>query len=683
MGKRLSLYWGSLFFYKPKNVSVATKISLPLFCFLNHSTMKKLLYLFIFCFFIAGSTFSQEIIPGSETMNIANQKALFWSSAFNKNEKNYTIGNNYDLKYYRFFWNIDPAVMYVSGHVTSHFVITENNTQLIQFELSNNLTVDSVFYHGNQVPFSHISKTVEIDLGAPIAMGVLDSVTIWYQGIPSSGGGFSSFTTSTHNSIPIMWTLSEPYGASDWWPCKNVLSDKIDSIDVFVKSPNQYRTASNGLLMSEVDDGTHLTCHWKHRYPIETYLIAIAVTNYEVYSDFATVSTGLIETVNYVYPENLTNAQSNTPKVIPCFELFDSLAGPYPFPLEKYGHAQFGWGGGMEHQTMSFMGNFSHELIAHELAHMWFGDAITCGSWQDIWLNEGFATYYTGLTYEHLFNGIYWMQWKTQVVNNITQETWGSVWCDDTTNIYRIFSGRLSYNKGAYLLHMLRWVMGDDNFYQAILNYITDPALRYGYARTSDFVAHAEAIHGQSLTWFFDQWFTGQGYPSYNIQATKLGSNELHIVISQTQSHPSVSYFAMPVPLRFSLNLQDTVVVLDNQYNNQEFTVQLNFDPAQMSFDPDLWILSRFNTTSLSIEHFDNPQITVTPNPASDYIAIQAGNNKIHTVDFFDLSGKKAHSLTVAASESINIDVSFLPKGTYFLFISGDEVSYSAKVLIQ
>jgi len=645
--------------------------------------MKKLLYLFVFCLFISASTFSQEIIPGSETMNIANQKALFWSSAFNKNEKNYTIGNNYDLKYYRFFWNIDPAVMYVSGHVTSHFVITENNTQLIQFELSNNLTVDSVLYHGNQVVFTHVAKTVEIDLGTQLASGVLDSVTIWYQGVPSSGGGFSSFTTSTHNSIPVMWTLSQPYGASDWWPCKNVLSDKIDSIDVFVKSPNQYRAASNGLLMSEVDDGTHLTCHWKHRYPIETYLIAIAVTNYQVYSDFATLSTGLLETVNYVYPENLSSAQGNTPKVIPCLELFDSLAGPYPFPLEKYGHAQFGWGGGMEHQTMSFMGNFSHELIAHELAHMWFGDAITCGSWQDIWLNEGFATYYTGLSYEHLFNGVYWMQWKTQVVNNVTQETWGSVWCDDTTNIYRIFSGRLSYNKGAYLLHMLRWVMGDDHFYQAIHNYITDPALRYGYARTSDFVAHAEAIHGQSLSWFFDQWFTGQGYPSYNIQASKLGNNEIRIVISQTQSHPSVSYFAMPVPIRFSRNLQDTIIVVDNQFNNQEFTVQLGFDPIQMSFDPELWILSRFNTTSLSIEHFDNLQITVTPNPAADFITIQSGSNRIHTIDFFDLSGKKAHSVSVSPSGIVNIDVSFLARGTYMLFITGDKTNYSTKILLQ
>lgn len=626
---------------------------------------------------------SQVLVPGAETMNIAHNKAEIWSKAMNR-EIMYDIGNNYDLKYYRFFWNINPSQNYISGNVTSHFIIKEPATQYIKFELGNSLTVDSIMYHNTPVPFTHSSKTITINLNTQLALNTFDSVTIWYRGVPDNSSGFGSFTTSTHNGTPCMWTLSEPYGSSDWWPCKNVLSDKIDSVDIYVRTPSQYRAASNGLLVEEIIDASHKIYHWKHRYPIETYLVAIAVTNYAYYSDYANLSTGILEILNYVYPEDLNDAMTSTPQVIPCLELYDSLAGPYPFPLEKYGHAQFGWGGGMEHQTMSFMGGFNHELIAHELAHMWFGDAITCGSWQDIWLNEGFATYFTGLTYENLFNGIYWMTWKTQVSNNITSEPGGSVWCDDTSNVWRIFSGRLSYNKGAYFLHMLRWVMGDQGFFQAIENYILDPALRYNYARTSDFKAHAEAVYGQSLTWFFDQWFTGQGYPSYSIHGMKFPNNEIHIKISQTQSHPSVSFFKMPVPVRFSRNVMDTLIVFDHQYNDQEFIIHLDFDPVQISVDPDLWILSNYNSATLSIQDYQNkPEITLSPNPVQDIVTVQAAKHKFNTIIITDMSGKTVYSDSFSETDNKSLQLQFLPQGMYMLVITGNEFSYTSKIILR
>jgi aminopeptidase N len=643
--------------------------------------MKQYLPLVFLLLMFSGFTNAQDIIPGAETMNIARMKAETWDKALQR-EINYDIGNNYDLKYYRFFWNINPSQNYISGNVTSHFIVTVANTQTIQFELANSLTVDSIKYHGGHAPFTHLSKTISIQLPSPLGINTLDSVTIWYSGIPGNSGGFGSFTTSTHNGVPVMWTLSEPYGSSDWWPCKNVLSDKIDSIDVFVRTPDQYRAASNGLLAGEQHEGNHVIYHWKHRYPIETYLVAIAVTNYSVYSDYATLSTGLLEILNYVYPENVTSAMANTPKVIPSLELFDSLFGPYPFYLEKYGHAQFGWGGGMEHQTMSFMGSFGHELIAHELAHMWYGDAVTCGSWQDIWLNEGFATYLTGLTYENFFDGVYWMPWKTQVLTNITSEPGGSVWCDDTTNTWRIFSGRLSYNKGAYLLHMLRWVIGDEDFFQTLKNYALDPNLRYGYARTSDFIAHAEALYGQNLDWFFDQWFTGQGFPSYTIHGMKYPNNEVHVNISQTQSHPSVTFFKMPVPVRFSRNIQDTLIVFDHQYNDQEFIIHLDFDPLQISFDPELWILSNYNTTSLNIEDYTNlPLITVSPNPVTEEVYIQSRNKKISRIAVFDQQGKKLHETVFPETEHFTFDIGSLPGGIYIIRISGTDVNYNTKLI--
>lgn len=647
--------------------------------------MKKTISMYFIFFITVFSLSSQTIIPGSETMNIARNKAEIWQRAWGTRDILYDIGNNYDLKYYRFFWEVDPAVHYISGNVTSYFSITVNNTQTIQFELADNMQVDSVKYHNSHVNFTHASKTISIDLGTQIASGILDSVTIWYQGAPGAGSGFGSFITDDHNGTPILWTLSEPYGSSDWWPCKNILNDKADSVDIYVRTPSAYRAASNGLLIQEIPDGGNTIYHWRHRYPIESYLVAIAVTNYSYYSDYADLSTGQLEILNYVFPENLTSAQGNTPQVIPCLELYDSIAGPYPFPLEKYGHAQFGWGGGMEHQTMSFMGGFSHELIAHELAHMWFGDAITCGTWADIWLNEGFATYFTGLTYENLFNGVYWMQWKQNVVSNITSETWGSVWCDDTTSVSRIFSGRLSYNKGAYLLHMLRWVIGDDNFFETIMNYISDPTLRYGYALSEDFINHAEAVYGQDLDWYFDQWLYGQGYPSYTIHAMKYPNNEIHITVSQTQSHPSVSYFTMPIPIRFSMAaIEDTIIVLDHQYDNQEFIVQLDFNPSQISFDPELWLLSKYNTVSMGIEGFSpDASISVVPNPASEFIRIESPGQAVNLIKIFDMNGKLVLETEQFNSETISLDVSHLNPGSYMLLTEGESFSYSTAIIIQ
>ena len=156
-----------------------------------------------------------------------------------------------------------------------------------------------------------------------------------------------------------MWTLSQPYGARDWWPCKQTLSDKIDSLDVYVTCPAAYRSAGNGLRVAEyLDASGQKVCHWRHRYPIATYLVCMAVTDYVEYFDYADIQSGTLPIQNYVYAEELTYAQQNSPLAVPMMELFDSLFIPYPFAQEKYGHVMFGWGGGMEHQTMSFMGNF-------------------------------------------------------------------------------------------------------------------------------------------------------------------------------------------------------------------------------------------------------------------------------------------------------------------------------------
>ncbi len=490
---------------------------------LRYVNMKTNVLFFISAFILFYNAGAQSVLKSSGASDIPamEQKA----QAAKQRSVLSGAPDNYDLKYHRCEWEIDPAVYFIKGAITSYFKPTVSGFNQIAFDFSDSLDVDSVKYHNSVLSSIQLGgDVIQISLPSVIPINTLDSITVYYHGVPPSTG-FGSFIQSTHNGVPVVWTLSEPFGAKEWWPCKQSLNDKIDSVDIFITTPQIYRAASNGLLLSENISGNSKIYHWKTRYPVAAYLIAAAVTNYSTYSDFVPLPGGdSLQVLNYVYPEGDSLARTLTPAIIEIIKFYDSIAVTYPFANEKYGHAQFGWGGGMEHQTMSFVVGFNYSLIAHECAHQWFGDHITCGSWQDIWLNEGFATYFEGLTVERYFPGN-WLQWKTSAVNNITSWPGGSVLCDDTTSVNRIFDGRLSYNKGGYLLHMLRWKLGDSIFFLSLKNYLNDPLLAGKYARTPDLIAHFEAASNQSLTSFFNQWYYNQGFPSYHLLWGQTGSD--------------------------------------------------------------------------------------------------------------------------------------------------------------
>ncbi|MDF2435714.1 MAG: aminopeptidase [Bacteroidota bacterium] len=596
--------------------------------------------------------------------------------------------NTYDINYHRCEWNIDPGVRYIKGAITTYFKPTTSNFNSMQFDLQTSLTIDSILYHNILLTYTQTAPALlQINLPGVLPMSVLDSITVFYQGVPPVTG-FGSYENTTHGTAatPITWTLSEPFGAQDWWPCKQDLNDKIDSIDIIVETPQAYRVASNGVLVSELQSGINKFYHWKSRHRIAAYLIAIAITDYAVYSDFVPLSaTDSIEVLNYVYPEDLVTTQLYSPDIINTIKLFDSLTIVYPFADEKYGHAQFGWGGGMEHQTMSFVVGFNHGLLAHECAHQWFGDHVTCGSWQDIWLNEGFATYFEGLTEERYFPST-WQTWKQDKINHITSNPGGSVLCDDTTSVGRIFDGRLSYNKGAYLVHMLRWKLGDSVFFAGLKNYLTAPGIAANYAKTQDLKAILESTSGQNLTNFFNQWYYNQGYPSYQVGYTQ-NLNTLNVIITQTQSHPSVSFFEMPVPIKFTGAGQDTTIVFDNTYSGQTFTTTLDFPIISAQFDPELWILSK-NNTIIGIEErpgsFNN--VSVYPNPASDKLSLMFDlkSKEDVRIDLFDISGRLALSKTFSMNtgkSTESLDLSGINSGVYQLQVLSDSFSHTQKLI--
>lgn len=607
--------------------------------------------------------------PGDNAMLL--EKAI---SAPRKNHQS-VVQNNYDLKYHRFLWFIDPAVRYISGSVASYFVAKEQMSS-IQFELSSELCADSAIYNGNIVPVEHLGNLVNISLNTTIAQNKLDSVTLFYKGVPPTTG-FGSFGNYVHNGAPSMWTLSEPYGASDWWPSKNDLTDKIDSTDVYVVMPKGNHAASNGLLVSEKTyDSNHIIAHWKHRYPIVSYLIAVAVTNYAIYSDYYVNGTDSLEILNYVYPEDSASVRDATAELVQSIALFEQLFSPYPFRKEKYGHAQCNIGGGMEHQTMTFLGktSFNPYITIHELSHQWFGDMITCGTWEDIWLNEGFASYCVLVAYEHLYPFEIHDQYLEGMKNVILTNDQGSVFCTDTTNVGRIFSSALSYYKGAWLLHMLRWTLGDEDFFNGIKSYLHDSALEYNFARTIDLKRHLEAQSGKDLTAFFNEWFYGSGVPNYSVSVNQLFNQRALVTINQTQYNSDVSFFHMIVPIKFKNAEKDTTILFDPCYSGQTFDVAPGFKVDSVIFDPQKKILYKTATVSLQQlacaegEMTCDKRLIIVPNPAYETLNVEHSEGKISFYQIYNLNGKTITTIPLTNDDNLlQLDIHLLLPGIYIL----------------
>lgn len=640
--------------------------------------MKKYICLF-FCFvtyvILPTNSFCQdadlEAIAKSESLRFINP-TIFQNAT--------TKSDNIDVTYYNCYWNIDPSQNFISGNVQINFKSVSSSIDTLYFDLSNSLVCDSIYFHQQTISFLHQNNQLFIPTQGVLS---IDSIAIYYHGIPSTSG-FGSFKQGTHQGSPIIWTLSQPYGASDWWPCKNTLNDKADSIDVLIDVPSDMVAVSNGVLLSQQQNGTKKIYHWKHQFPVATYLIAFAVTNYSLIEFNVPFDTTNTVIQNYVYPEDSTLASSQALNIIPTMQLFDSLFGVYPFYKEKYGQAQFGWGGGMEHQTISFLNNFGNELVAHELAHHWFGDKVTCNSWEDIWLNEGFATYLSGLPYEYYYPSNYWLQFKKGKINSVTSLKWGSVKCTDTTSVGRIFNSRLTYNKGAMILHQLRFVIGDQAFFTALRNYLNDSSLAFKNASTSNLKYHFESASGVNLDDYFNSWYEGQGYPSYKIVWSQL-NNQISLNCSQTTSDSSVSFFKLPVPIQLVGATKDTIIILDNTFNYQNFALDISFKVDTIIINPNADIITAQSVArSQKQENISQFYFSVIPNPANDVINInfnQLQNN--FELQLLDMNGKLVVNQKYQEAQFIQIPASSINAGVYFIKATGKDFTTGQFVVVN
>ena len=626
-------------------------------------------------FFVLSSffCFSQSAESEFDKMVLSESK----SAASTMNVQVNPNTQNYDITYHELRFTVNPnnSPAAISGVVKTTFTALANmNT--ITFDMATQLVVSSVTMNSTSLSFSQSNYELNINFPSTIATGTSSSVIITYAGIPPTAEG--AFTRGTHAGTPIIYTLSEPFGARDWWPCKQDLNDKINSFDMYITAPATFNSVSNGLEQSRIVTGANATTHFKHLYPIPAYLIVLNITNYVVYNQQAglgTLASPYFSIINYLYPESNTTTIQNQLGVTPgIMNLFESLLEPYPFRNEKYGHAQFGWGGGMEHTTVSSMGSFGRDLIAHEMAHQWFGDKITCGTWKDIWLNEGLTEYMSGLVYENLDGAATFVTWKNNKITSITSQPGGATYLSDAgaLSVNTIFSSRLTYNKGAMITHMLRWKLGDVKFFQALKSYLADPALAYGYAVTANLKSHLEAAdNGNSLTEFFNDWLINQGYPIYNITAQNWGSGQAKIIVNQTQSHASVSFFEMPLEIRLTGSGSQVLDVIVNNTNNaQEFIVSVPFVVTGVTFDPNKHIISKNNTATLGTENFDmNSAISVYPVPSENELTIQFPNNvTLNKVEIYNNLGQ------LLKTDFKNVlDISGLSSGVHFLKIDTSE----------
>ena len=603
---------------------------------------------------------------------------------FSKKVSGYNVNPNtlnYDLQYQRLEFVLDPAVYNVAGDVTSHFVPNQSISS-IYFDISSELSVSAVKYHGNNLTFTQLTTDeVKIDFPAAIPSNVKDSLTISYAGAPPVTN--DAFTTITQGGTPVLFTLSEPYGAKDWFPTKQSLNDKIEKVRIIVTAPSQYNVASNGRLISETAlPGSLKKTIWQTNYAIPAYLIALGITNYTKFSD--TIGASSFPFINYLYPATASNSTylSYIDWTKQAMNIFEQYFGEYPYKNEKYGHMEFSWGGGMEHATMTSMGYWDKSTIGHELAHQWFGDKLTCRTWNDIWLNEGFATFGEHLINEKLLmTNANFLSYLSSQMNYITGSTSGSVYVSDAglSDVNTIFSSRLSYSKGGYVLRMLKWILGDTAFYQALKDYNSNPVLAYNYASTTDFKNSLLTSTGKDFTEFFNDWIYGQGYPVYTIKWKQGANKSITFKVSQTQSNASVSFFEMPLPIKVTgTGGQIAYLVLDNSVNNQYFNKPLTFTVSSVSFNYENQIITKGSTVALdnslaTDENLEKNQVKVFPNPTKSEIEVSGIENN-SKYEIYSADGKLIQNGVVNKNEKLNVQK--LEKGAYLIKLPNQTLKF-------
>ncbi|MDX2131818.1 MAG: M1 family aminopeptidase [Planctomycetota bacterium] len=474
-------------------------------------------------------------------------------------------------------------------------------------------------------------RTVTLD--RPYNAGEEFTVRIDYTGVAVSRGFGSIEFGTTSAGNPVVATLSEPYYAATWVPVKDgEVTQAGDNIDratfaLAVTAPSNLRTTANGLLESVTPlSGGRTRYRWVTNYTQPTYLAAFCTTVYNTWTvnysyPLPGGGTGTMPVEFHIYPNSDTPSNRDAWEVcVPMMAAYRPVFGEYPFINEKYGIYQFPFGGGMEHQTNSGQGGFGQSLTAHELVHQWWGDMVTCRTWNDIWLNEGFATYGEALWEERKPGSSGLPALHAAMAARRPSAVGDSVYVYDTSSVNRIFSSNYSYRKGGWVVHMLRKVVGDETF----VNILAEHRARFAFsaASTDDFVATASDVAGQDMTRFFQQWVYGIGAPAYasgwqNVAIN--GQNYLRLRVRQTQDTgwpglgTPADAFVMPIDVRLDSAQGPSTVTIMNTSRSQHFLIPVASPVSGVTLDEFTWILE---TGKANEAYVAGPPKVISASPA-------------------------------------------------------------------
>ncbi len=646
--------------------------------------MKKSLLSLLFAVGMAGAAWAQ---PASDALCAAFDCAYHHqhrqASTAQTSAEHLALMRQYDVTFHHLDVAVERTSTAISGHVRTRAVALAP-LGAFGFELHPNLAIDSVLINGVPAVVTRAGGDATATSTTPLDSGQTFEARIYYGGLPPSGAsaaignGISNGTSGAWGNR-ITWTLSQPFSAYEWWPCKQDLPDKIDSIFVSITTSDDNKAGSNGLLVAStpLPDG-RIRYDWQSRYPIAYYLVSLAVGRYVDYSFYAyPANSDSVLIQNYVYdnPATLPFWKNSIDITADMLEFFADRFGPYPFAAEKYGHSMAPLGGGMEHQTMTTQGTFDFGLTAHELGHQWFGDHVTCRTWAHIWVNEGFATYTEYLAREALLPNTA-PNWLANTQGRIVSfAPTGSVFVADSNNVNRIFNYDRSYLKGAAILHTLRYVVGDSLFFAGCRAYLN--TFGNGTATANDFRDVMASTTGQDLTTFFDEWYYGEGYPRYQVR-WNYDAGQLILQTAQTTSASTPSLFTTPVTYRVRrTNGVDTLLVIAPTQNTETHTFELSPTVVSIQVDPANWITKTATVardqTITSLQAPEAVRVQVYPNPCRDRLQLRGASAGTFTA--YDLTGRVVCRQVLRSAEA-KVDVRTLPPGVYVFRLTGADLPY-------
>lgn len=585
--------------------------------------------------------------------------------------------SSYDIVYHRISLTVDPGTSGAisNGSVTTYFKTKINNFTSMGFDFDQAMTVGSVKYHGSTIANSHTANAVTFTLPNIAVAGTLDSVTITFSGTPVSPVTSVPSGYNYSSTYRCIYTLGEAFRGSTWWPCRDSLVDKIDSVDMIITTPSGYRAGSNGIV-TETVVGANRICTWKTRHPIATYLINFAAADYTNYQFTATSLTHTVPVYNYLYSSSDYNATyqgylNMLQNVMPAYATL--LNTDYPFYDEKYGTAESGSGwGALEVQSMTFIDRTSYaggSILAHELAHQWFGDKLTTGDWHQIWLNEGFAEFFQYVIYPELL-----LSASSAANSRANLKSWVS--SSSTTYVSNISSAdnifipssslNQPYEKGAMTLSMLRAWLGDTKFYTALHNYANAPGLAYNFTSVDSLQKYMQAQTPNDLTQFFNDWVNQKGMVKYVVKYQYVTNGVYIQLASQTPTSAGAGYFDTPVPLEIKngTGLDTTIVVIDRNgilynsvtggtYNASTIYFKLSATPTVAPvFDPNNNVLA--TATSIASSSTLNTNILL---PVHDISFSVTGNGKIASINWKITADESISSLDIERSrDGVNFE---------------------------